>query len=249
MAAVLGYANQIDDSTLSGGSWEANYPITNLQNKRRLRKARSTTTSATIEIALPGSITVGVIALCSHNLSNAATVAITCGTFSSSETVYPAPVFVSPDYAVVVDPDTTATSCTITISDAGNADGYVEVGRVFIGPAFRPSTCVDWGFSDGLISASTMQESLGGPEYFMDLTARRSWRGQFSWLTTAEAAQLRTIMRVQDIGYELYWVPREDAPPESRGEMWFLGRFAELSDIAYPYLDVHSAPINIRELL
>lgn len=249
MASVLGHSNAIDNATLSGGSWATGYPITNLQNKRLRRKARSTGTSATISIALGSSFEVGVVALCSHNLSNSATVSVSCGSFSSSETVYPAQPFSRQDYAVVVDAETTASSCTITVSDGGNSDGYVEFGRVFIGPAFRPTTCVDWGYSDGLISASEIQESLGGPEFFFDLSVRRSWNGQFSWLTDAEAAEFRRAMRQSDIGNEVYWVARDNEPTDSRGEFWFLGRFSELGAISYPYLDTHSVPVSIRELI
>lgn len=249
MAALLGHTNQIDSATLSGGTWEDDYPITNLQNKRLMRKARSASTSATVVVTLPAATDIGIVAVCSHNLTDAATVRVQGGTFDSgAETVYPAQPFSRKDYACLVQPEESAATWTITIEDASNPAGYVEFGRIFIGPTFAPATCVDWGFSDGLISASTMQESLGGPEYFFDLSVRRSWSGQFSWLTTEEAAEFRRIMRSSDIGGEVYWVARSEAVTTA-GEFWFLGRFSELSPIAYPYLSTHSVPVSIRELI
>lgn len=249
MASLLGHTNQIDTATLSGGAWAADYPISNLQNKRLARKARSTSTSATVVITLPAATDIGIVAVCSHNLTNAATVRVQGGTFDSgTETVYPAQPFSRQDYACLVQPEESAAEWTITISDATNPAGYVEFGRIFIGPTFAPATCVDWGYSDGLISASSMQEALAGPEYFWDLSVRRSWQGQFSWLTDAEAAEFRRIMRLSDIGNEVYWCGRSEDTAQA-GEFWFLGRFSELSPIAYPYLSTHSVPISIRELI
>lgn len=248
MASLLGHTNQIDTATLSGGAWAADYPITNLQNKRLARKARSTSTSATVVITLPAATDIGIVAVCSHNLTNAATVRVQIGAFDSGVvTVYPKQPFSRQDYAIPFVTET-ASECTINIEDSTNPDGYVEFGRIFIGPTFAPSTCVDWGYSDGLISASTMQESLGGPEFFFDLSVRRSWQGQFSWLTDAEAAEFRRIMRLSDIGNEVYWCGRSEDTAQA-GEFWFLGRFSELSPIAYPYLSTHSVPISIRELI
>lgn len=248
MAALLGHSNQIDNATLSGGTWEEDYPITRLQNKRLRKKARSASTSATIVITLPSATEIGIVAVCSHNLTDAATVRVQIGAFDSGVvTVYPKQPFSRQDYAIPFVTET-ASECTITIEDSTNPDGYVEFGRIFIGPTFSPSSCFDWGYSDGLISASQIQEAIGGPEFFFDLSVRRSWQGQFSWLTDAEAAEFRRIMRLSDIGHEVYWCPRSEITA-GQGEFWFLGRFSELSPIAYPYLQTHSVPVSIRELI
>jgi hypothetical protein len=50
MAVVLGYFNQTDDSTLAGGSWSVSYPITNLQNRYLLQKARTSNALATSSV-------------------------------------------------------------------------------------------------------------------------------------------------------------------------------------------------------
>lgn len=240
MAAILGYGNRIDSATLSGGSWETDYPITHLQNKRLFKKAKSTTTGATIVVTLPSATAIGVVALCTHNLTGAATVRVQGGAFDSgTDTIYP-----GEDYAVATGGEVAA-EWTITV--AGNA-AAVEIGRVFIGPAFQPSTCVDWGFSHGVESTSQVVQALSGPEYSDIRPVRRVWQGQFSWLTTAEAATFLSAMRTSDISGEVFWMPRSDLTT-GQGEFWFLGRFKQLSPIQYPYLDVHSVPLEISELL
>lgn len=240
MTAILGYSNLIDSATLSGGSWETDYPITNLQNRRLFKKAKSTSGGATISIALSGATAIGVVALCAHNLSGAATVRVQGGAFDSGAVT----VYAGHDYAV----DTLGTSSaswTITIAGNGSA---VEIGRVFIGPGFKPATCVDWGYSEGLESSSTVIEALAGPEYSDIRSVRRTWTGQFSWLTDAEAAEIHTAMRLSDISSEVFWMPRSDMTT-GQGDAWFLGRFRQLNAISYPYRDQHSVAVEISELL
>lgn len=78
---LLSYNNRSDVATLSGGSWLASLPLTNLQDRRLGKVARSSnalTTSTTFDIDLGASATypIGVYALVAHNLSASATVRI-----------------------------------------------------------------------------------------------------------------------------------------------------------------------------
>lgn len=74
--AILAYANQIDNATLSGGSWFSTLPLTNLQDRRLGKLARSTDAleaSTTFDIDLGSTRLLRVFALCGHNFSAAAT--------------------------------------------------------------------------------------------------------------------------------------------------------------------------------
>lgn len=46
MAFILGYANQVDDAPVSGGSWNASYPLTNIKTRYLYQRARSTSALA-----------------------------------------------------------------------------------------------------------------------------------------------------------------------------------------------------------
>lgn len=73
---ILAYANQIDNATLSGGSWVSTLPLTNLQDRRLGKLARSTDAleaSTTFDIDLGSTRLLRVFALCGHNFSAAAT--------------------------------------------------------------------------------------------------------------------------------------------------------------------------------
>lgn len=69
---TLAWQNRTDEGTLSGGSWLATLPLTNLQNRQVQKVARSsaaTTASTQFQIDLGQSRTIGVIALVVHNIS------------------------------------------------------------------------------------------------------------------------------------------------------------------------------------
>lgn len=69
---IIAFPNRADAATLSGGSWSAGLPLTNLQDRRIKKLARSTDTTLTstqfvvdLGVARP----IKVVALISHNLS------------------------------------------------------------------------------------------------------------------------------------------------------------------------------------
>lgn len=239
MAVVLGHTNLIDDATLGGTGWETDYPVDNLQDRYLFKRAKSSGNSATITLDLGSAQAVGIVALCRHTLSAAATVRVSGGAFDSGiVTIYP-----GADYAILIATET-AQNWTIEIDDAAP----FELGRVFIGATFQPANCVDWGTATGLETTSNVVQSLGGNDFFDIRSVRRIWSGQWSWLDDAEAYDILNIMRRSDISSEVFFVGDSDLT-SGQGEAWYLGRFKELSSVAYPYLDTYSVPIQISELL
>lgn len=76
---LLGTINRLDAATLSGGSWMSTLPLSNLQDRRLSRLARSTdlaAASTTLTLDLGQARSVGVLALVAHNLSVTATVRV-----------------------------------------------------------------------------------------------------------------------------------------------------------------------------
>lgn len=76
---LLAWNNRTDAGTLSGGSWLAALPLTNLQNRQVQKVARSANTataSTTFDINLGAPYNIGILALVVHNLSVTATVRV-----------------------------------------------------------------------------------------------------------------------------------------------------------------------------
>ena len=76
---IFATKNFLDEATLSGGSWETTLPLTNLQDRRIARVARSTNDTASntlITVTLSQSEAVRAIGIAGHNLSLAGRVKI-----------------------------------------------------------------------------------------------------------------------------------------------------------------------------
>ena len=255
MTCVLGYSNQIDISALSGGSWNTNYPLANLQNRYLWQKARSNNAlagSTVLDIALVSVQKIGVIALSRHNFSDIATVRIQA---SSSATMSPLlydsgaeTIYSGTDYAKSF-PSIEARYWRISIVDTANVNGFIEFGRVFIGWRFSPTNNIDWNASFAVESTTNVVQALAGPEYFDERPNRRVWQGKWSWLDDYEAYRVMlTIQRSQDISREVYLI-EDDTDVSYRDLRSFLGRFKQLSAIEWPYVSQHSVGVEISEVL
>ena len=83
MSIVIGYLNRIRSAVLTGGSWLAAAPLTELQTRSRARCARSSnalTTSTQFDIDLGSAMACQGFAIPNHNASSAAQWRITAGT-------------------------------------------------------------------------------------------------------------------------------------------------------------------------
>lgn len=256
MATVLGYANQIDLSTLGGGSWNSGYPLSNLQNRYLAKKARSAnaTTAATVFTMDLGQLQrIGMIALVAHNLTTGtATVKVQAANDSGfSSLLYDSgdlTTYTGTDFATTF-PFVEARYWKISITDTSNVNGYVSIGRVFIGWRFKPSVGLDWNATLGVESDTQVKRALGGPEYFEERPNRRIWQGKWSWLSDYEAYNtLIAIQRGIDISREVYLM-EDDSDSSFRNQRWFLGRFRTLSPIEWPYLSQHAVGVEIGELV
>lgn len=72
--AIIAYGNRIDSATLSGGSWLASLPVTNLQDRRIGKVARSTSQAAVntqFDIDFGQARLLRVFALVGHNIQTA----------------------------------------------------------------------------------------------------------------------------------------------------------------------------------
>jgi hypothetical protein len=86
---TLGWNNRTDSGTLSGGSWLASLPLTNLQNRQVQKVARSTNAavaSTQFQIDLGQARSIGVLGLVVHNISVSGRVRVTGGESASAWT-------------------------------------------------------------------------------------------------------------------------------------------------------------------
>lgn len=215
-------------------------------------------------------------ALANHNLSAAATWRVTLGTTAGAADVYDGgwqnvwrmafdtlvewesatwwlgtagdEYLRSPYAAMHAAPDLyTARYITVEISDTANADGYVQIGRLFAGGGVQPTYNPGYGLQDGWRDLSTTDSAESGAFW---ATARRRLRNTsfvLGVVTPAEAAYLHEMQRLVGTTDEVLYIPYPADMGESQ-RYGYLGRLSELSPIDYPYCRIRSLPLRIEEL-
>lgn len=134
------------------------------------------------------------------------------------------------------------------IDDTTNAAGYVQVGRLFIGPAWQPTLNMSYGATSGWETKTEVQEALGGAEYFQ---RRTPYRVQNIALQMSENEGLANVFEIQrraGIDAEVLWIfdPADTVHALRRR---YLARMRKLSAIEYPYFDTNKTTFELKELL
>ncbi len=251
----------------SGGSWLPTLPLTNLQDRRLSRLARSTNAelaSTKFDVDLQVRRNVGLLALAKHNLSTSAMVrwrgSNIVGDFSSpvydSGWVNGWPIFASEadmdginvNHVQIPDTVQNAQFWRCEIDDTSNPAGYVDIGRAIVAGRWEPSTGIAIGAKLGLESATERIESDGGAALYREKPIRRAW--DFTVPTIEEIEAFGTVQRMlRQLGAsgQLFFVFDKRDP--FMHERAFLAVMRELSAIEYPYADAQSVPIRLLEEL
>lgn len=267
---LIAYGNRADEAALSGGSYRPALPLTNLQDRRLGKVARSTNllAASTMFTATLGDYkTVRVIGLVGHNLSPDAQYRFRGSsdpTFATSEydsgwtnvwsSVYPfgslpwgAPNWWPGTYAleeienytwnIVRDLGDTYVlpNWKFEFSDPNNPDGYVDAGRLFMGPAWQPQRNMDYGGSLAWEDPSPIQTAKSGAEYPNKRKPYRVARFVTGQLSEDEGmANAFEIQGRMGITGEVlfFWNPNDGVHAIRRQ---FYGRLRSLSPVEFPY--------------
>ena len=131
------YYNEIDKNTITANSEDSGYPIENITDYQLAKTYRSTDVSSEwikIDAGSGNTITATCIAILGHNLTSGATIHIQANATDS----WTSPTI---DYTVTYNSDIMTRYFTsasyrywrFTFADSGNSDGYIEIGRLFLG--------------------------------------------------------------------------------------------------------------------
>ncbi len=136
----------------------------------------------------------------------------------------------------------------VEITDTGNADGYVEAGRVFAGPVFQPAKNLAYGWNITFIDNSVKSISRGGQTYVDVLQKRRRLEIPLHSLTENEAfAQANNMARLQGLsGDILASIDLEDTTHFIRQSVY--GLLAEINPISQTGPETFEQNIVIEEL-
>lgn len=264
---MIGFPNRIDDATLSGGTWVSTLPLINLKSRILGKVARTTaaTTAATkFDADLATAQTIRIISAINHNLTITATARIRGSSVSDfSTTVYDSGWVAAWSYAYtaeqresvtatfvhILSADTSARYWRVEFDDTANPAGYIEAGRVFIGPSWSPAINISFGAELSWNTATDVQQSLSGVEYFYKRTPYRTQNVKMDFLTIDEGmANAFEIQRLAGLDAEVFWIYDPDDTVHALRRR-FLGRLQSLSPVVHPYFDFTSTSFSIKEII
>ena len=120
----------------------------------------------------------------------------------------------------------------IEFADPTNADGFVEVGYLFIGDVFVPTYNVAPDPTYNRVSLTTMQQAVGGGQYFNRRGSRKRLVVNWQLLLQDEVfGELDQIIRIHDIDRPVYVDLEPDNILASGFTTAFLARMAQLPEL------------------
>lgn len=116
------------------------------------------------------------------------------------------------------------------IDDQGNGDGFVEIGRLFMGAAYQPS--INYlPNSFGFETNTTMEKALGGTRYYTRRKSARTLNVTFEYLPVQEVwDNVYRLQVISGLDRQVFVIPDPDDIP-NRNKRSFLGNFKELTAI------------------
>lgn len=137
----------------------------------------------------------------------------------------------------------------VEIGDTMNPDGYVQIGRMFIGAAWMPSVNYAYGAELGFQDPTEVDTSLSGAEYFDVRSRFRVFDFELQYLSATEAyASALDLQRLAGISGEVLVVPDKDdlATQPARA---FLGRLRQLTPVRQDQPSAFTVAFQAKELI
>lgn len=175
-----------------------------------------------------------VVGVFGTNLTSTATVKfdlLTGATVVATATVSPVAGY---GQAVAVFPVTTADSLRVTVNDAANPDGFLNVPLLFCGPAWLPAGSTGFASTFGRDDSTLEVTTRGGQEFPTLLWQRRRWNITLDSIRTSETwTQADTLASYAKGGSNMFFAP-DSAGPNLLREAIF-GRLKATADVSFPY--------------
>lgn len=135
------------------------------------------------------------------------------------------------------------------IDDTTSDLGYVEVPRVFLSPGWQPRLNFIYGSSQGYEPRTTVNESMGGAEFFDVQAGRRVARFSFDYLSEDEAmVQVVDMQRRLGIDGQFFFISNPDDTFHLHRRA-FPARLRSLSPVEYAALGLMGATFEVSEVI
>ena len=132
--------------------------------------------------------------------------------------------------------------------DSTNTDGYVELGRIFVGSIYQPTLNMSLGASIGDETNTVVDVALSGAEFFDRRTSYRVAQFTLDHLTYNESIINGDIIKISGLDAEVVYIYDDNTALDLHRRA-FLGRLRALSPISQPYNTRYQTTYEIKELL
>lgn len=242
--SLVGYNNYVTllNTSLTATSEAANMPATNLRTNQGGPSAAWQTISGTTTASFTITPTLTyqpwrAFGLFRTNLSSTASVTIRLYTQPATQQLSVQCSGPTPGYQQVVYPsssDIYADYCTITIVDANNPDGFLNIPLAYAGPMWQPSIGMGFETTAGRDDQTDEIVSRAGQEYPQNRWQRRRWNLALDGVTNAEvwnyADKLNSVGRT---GSNCLLIPNTTSTYGQREAVF--GRWHSTSDITFAF--------------
>lgn len=187
--------NLFDSATLAASSEATNYPVENIQNHWPTFTWRSTgDADEWVTIDLSSAQDIKALVIKGHNFSAGASVRIQADEdsgYGSLDVDVVLPV-VSGTMTMFWASAQSYRYWRITIADAANSDGYIKIGRVFLGDYFSPAYDVS-SYAMQVEDPSEVGLSVGRQSTSAQRTHYRTWTYQFGYVQESDKETFESI--------------------------------------------------------
>lgn len=270
-------SNVSDAAALTSTDFTVGLPVSNLQLEGRARVARTANAAGTkvINGDLAGVSMLGACVLYNHNLTSQATwrlrvwdavgqtgnvvydsttvaalPALGWGDFQWGAVPWGASVFTGwgAAFSVLWFPAVLGRSFRLEVTDAANADGYLQAKRLLLGPYFEPLVNVDYGLQLYWEDNSVQRRTQGGSLRTDVRTRYRVLRAQLGYLSDSERAVAVETLRQIGLRTETFVSVFPGAGGALERDHSLLGKFTSMPQFTNGEPSSHQAPLAFEEV-
>jgi hypothetical protein len=232
---VLGYLNAVVLGSVAASSYVGGLGPDQLQNDQgnAASALQIPATSGTITVTWTGLY--HGFGLFRTNLSTGATVTWTVKNGSSTVATGTS-LAVAAGYqqsVYVLSAPVSGTSLVVSISDAGNPDGHLNIPLMFAGPLFQPARNMSWQSSSTRTQQTTKALTRSGGVVIRTDWVKRSYDLNFAGIKEAELTAIGAIDLAGRQGNNLFFVPDPQSLTINLDALF--GEFEPQTGITYPY--------------
>lgn len=140
----------------------------------------------------------------------------------------------------------------IIINDPANTDGYIQIGRIFVGQWIEPKINPAYGgITQGYVDTTEIQEVTSvGTEYFYPHAKKRTVTLTWGDLSLSDAfSGVYDAFRSQGVSGEVLYAYSKNVLDQNFYARTFLARMTQPPAIGMPYFNAYDTSVYLQEIL